>query len=61
MASTVSNGNDRSEKWQLPFSKGKFASPFFWSSPVAFRNRSKRLIQRDHSSGLKLTFSGDGT
>ena len=26
MASTVSNGNDRSEKWQRPFTKGKFAS-----------------------------------
>ena len=27
MASTVSNGNDRSEKWQRPFTKGKFALP----------------------------------
>ena len=26
MASTVSNGNDRSEKWQQPFTKGKFAA-----------------------------------
>ena len=26
MASTVSNGNDCSEKWQRPFTKGKFAS-----------------------------------
>ena len=25
MASTVSNGNDRSEKWQRPFTKGKCA------------------------------------
>ena len=25
MASTVSNGKDRSEKWQGPFTKGKFA------------------------------------
>ena len=27
MASTVSNGNDRSEKWQRPSTKGKFARP----------------------------------
>ena len=27
MASTVSNGNDRSEKWQRLFTKGKFAEP----------------------------------
>ena len=27
MATTVSNGNDRSEKWQRPFTKGKFAAP----------------------------------
>ena len=28
MASTFSNGNDdRSEKWQRPFTKGKFAAP----------------------------------
>ena len=26
MASTVSNDNDRSEKWQRPFTKGKFAA-----------------------------------
>ena len=26
MASTVSNGNDRSQKWQRPFTKGKCAS-----------------------------------
>ena len=32
MASTVSNGNDRSEKWQRPFTKGKFATA------IAFRS-----------------------
>ena len=36
-------------------------SPSFWSSPVAFRNLSKRLIHHGHSSGLKLNFSGGGT
>ena len=30
MASTVSNGNDRSEKWQRPFTKGKLAAAFQW-------------------------------
>jgi len=31
MASTVSNGNDRSEKWQRPFTKGKFdEAAGFW-------------------------------
>ena len=34
--------------------------PSFWSSPVAFRNRSKRLIQRDYSSDLKWNFSVGG-
>ena len=33
MASTVSNGNDRSEKWQRPFTKGKFATPSLGIEP----------------------------
>ena len=35
MASTVANGNDRSEKWQRPFTKGKFVSPKTIANKIA--------------------------
>ena len=48
MASTVSNGNDRSQKWQRPFTKGKFATGIY-------RGPGKRARKACEESGRKLT------
>ena len=45
MASTVSNGNDRSEKWQRPLTKGKFAAategPTLWKESASIKRKSQ--------------------
>ena len=48
MASTVSNGNDRSEKWKRPFTKGKFASGirFHIFAPILGKEFSTKIRSR---------------
>ena len=48
MAPTVSNGNDRSEKWQRPFTKGKLGNLRSTTATVAdvLHNTSNLIISR---------------
>ena len=50
MASTVPNGNDRSEKWQRPFTKGKFASG---STMQRYLEGARAHGLADSSSGMR--------
>ena len=61
MASTVSNGNDRSEKWQRPFTKGKFASQIEEKDLQRKRSRLKsiktKFFQKFHNKTIRFVLT----